>query len=144
MAYFLKLLGRPRKLLSEVWWDERPELQTGVYFSKRPRRIRPGDRLIYYVIGGGKRVVAEAEVTGEATQVAAYPADWSPERRARFSWWMPVRLLAKCRADTAAPLAAVHYPVRIAGGSYHRLSDAQGKGLADAIRNAATRGAANT
>ncbi len=140
MAYFLKLLGLPRKGLPEFWWDERQELMAGAFFSKRPRKIRPGDRLIYYAIGGKKRVVAEVEITGEATQEPPYPPDWPPERRTRYHWWMPVRMLAKCPANKSAPPVAEHYPARIVGGSYHSLTDAQGRGLADAIRAAATRG----
>ena len=73
MAYFLKLLGLSDDGLPEFWWDERKELVSGVFFSKRPKKIRSGDRLIYYAVGGSKRIVAEAEVEGDATQAFRPP-----------------------------------------------------------------------
>jgi hypothetical protein len=137
MSYFLKLLGLAESPLPEIWWVERPEIVTGVFFSSRPKLIRPGDRLIYYAVGGSKRVVAEAEVTGEASRDFESPPQWPPERRERFAWRLLVELLAKCPADARAPLTSEFYPKAITGGSYRRLSEEQGRGMAEAIRKAA-------
>src|SRR3954449_3233974 len=73
MAHLLKLLGMPKDPLPEIWWRERPEIRERVFFGRRPNLIRPGDRLIYYAIGGDGKCVAEAEVTGEATQNVPVP-----------------------------------------------------------------------
>jgi hypothetical protein len=137
MAYFLKLLGLTEEGLPEVWWDDRRELCTGVFFSRRPQKIRPGDRLIYYAVGGSKRVVAVAEVTDDASQEFESPPDWPPERRKRFSWRMPVRLLAQCPAGSSAPLISDYYEKAITGGSYRSLTDEQGRAMSEAIRRAA-------
>jgi hypothetical protein len=134
MAYFLKLLGLSDEGLPETWWKERPEIVTGVFFSKRPRKIQRRDRLIYYAVGGSKRIVAEAEVMGEAAQDFESPPHWTPERRKQFSWRMPVRLLAKCPANDTAPLTSDYYEEAITGGSYRSLSDEQGERMSEAIR----------
>jgi hypothetical protein len=138
MAYFLKSLGLSEEGgLPEVWWEQRPEIVTGVFFSSNPKAIRPGDRLIYYAVGGRKRVVAEAEVTGQASQDFQPPPQWTPERHARFSWWMPVRLLAKCAANSRAPRFEDFHDARVGQGSYQRLTDEQGQRMSQAIRRAA-------
>lgn len=136
MAYFLKLLGLSDDGLPECWWEERPEIVTGVFFSKKPRKIRAGDRLIYYAVGGGKRIVAEAEVIGEAGQGFRPPPQWTPERHKRFSWRLPVRLLAKCRANERAPFTSDYYKPAITGGSYRSITDEQGRMMAEAIEKA--------
>jgi len=136
MRYFLKLLGLRKNGLPEIWWDVRTELKDGVFFSSKPRKISIGDRLIYYAVGGSKRVVAEAEVIGEATQEFQPPPDWSPERQRQFSWRMPVQLLCKGPATDAAPRVADFYTKPITGGPYRGLTDAQGKAMAEAIRSA--------
>ena len=46
-----------------------------VHFRKRrPRSIRPGDRMVLYAVGGSKRVFALAEVTSEVK--CSGQADW--------------------------------------------------------------------
>ena len=134
MSYFLKLLGLTKSGLPEIWWEERPEIVSGVFLEKRPRQIQSGDRLIYYAVGGGKRVVAEVEVVGNATRDFEPPPDWTRERRLKFPWRMPVKLLAHYAADSSAPRAADFYPRLIKAGSYRRLTDEQGRGMAEAIR----------
>lgn len=136
MAYFLKLLGLSKDGLPEYWWDERSEIRDGVFFSRKPRKIHVGDRLIYYAVGGSKRIVAEAEVAGEATQNFQPPAHWTSERHKRFSWRIPVLLLSKCPANPRAPLAADYYKPVITGGSYRTLTEQQGRAMAEAIRAA--------
>ena len=138
MAYFLKSLGLSEEGgLPEVWWEQRPELVTGVFFSSNPKAIREGDRLIYYAVGGSKLIVAEAEVTGEASEEFQPPSEWSAERQARFSWRMPVRLVAKCPANARAPRFDDFHDTRVGQGSYQQLTDVQGRLMSQAIRRAA-------
>jgi hypothetical protein len=93
------------------------------------------DRLIYYAVGGTKRIVAEAEVIGPATKEFKPPPQWTPERHKKFSWRMPVHLLTKCAANPNAPLTSDYYKKAITGGSYRSLTDEQGRAMSEAIRN---------
>jgi hypothetical protein len=139
MAYFLKLLGLSDDGLPELWWEERPEIVTGVFFSRNPApTILPGDRLIYYAVGGSKRIVAEAEVTGEASQDFEPPPQWTPERHAKFPWRMRVKLLTRCAANVRAPRFADFHDKPVGQGGYQHLTDEQGRRMSEAIRRAAS------
>ena len=134
--YFLKLLGLRNERLPPIWWRERPEIVDGVFFSRKPKSIRPGARLIYYAIEGDGRCIAEAEATGEAPQDSPSPGRWPPEPRKKFGWQMGVKLLAKCAANSRAPRFRDYHPRQVAKGPYQNLSEEEGLLLADAIRKA--------
>lgn len=135
MAYFLKLVGMSDDPLPETWWEDRPELVSAVFFSRCPKSIHPHDHLIYYAVGGSKRIVAKAEVLGDATQDFKLPADWNPRQRSKFTWQMPVRLLSRCTNNDDAPLITDFYTKRIGQSSYIGLTDEQGASMAKAIKS---------
>ena len=66
MTYFVKLLGSTDMPMSNSPWGER-EINEEIRFpaSPPPKEVTPGDELIYYAVGGYKRVFAAARVEGE-------------------------------------------------------------------------------
>src|SRR5882672_2767054 len=103
MSYFLKSIGLSDDPLPPKWWDERPEIVDAMYFGKCPRRVLRGDTLIYYAVGGDGRLCGVAEVIAEATDDFKAPEHWTEERRGKFRWQVPVRLISRCAADDHAP-----------------------------------------
>jgi hypothetical protein len=56
-AFWLKMIGTRERPCPEPY--ARPQVD----FVRRPRRIRPGDRMVLYAVGRGMRVFALARVT---------------------------------------------------------------------------------
>jgi hypothetical protein len=66
MAYYVKLLGSSdMPMPNDWWWGGRNDLDDEVRFPPRPapNEIGPGDELVYYAVGGFKRIFASARVT---------------------------------------------------------------------------------
>ena len=63
MTYFVKMIGASDMPLSNEPWSER-EINVEVRFPKRPvpKDVGPGDELVYYAVGGYKRVFATVRV----------------------------------------------------------------------------------
>ena len=68
MAYWLKMIGASDWPLGDYPFEDRPSLKSEVRFpsSQFPGRlIGKGDSLVYYAVGGWKRVFAIVQLTGE-------------------------------------------------------------------------------
>jgi hypothetical protein len=137
MAYFLKLVGLRKHPLPEFWWDERPEIVTSMYFRTNPRSIHEGDRLIFHAVGRGC-CVAEAKVTGAPSREFDRPSYWPDALRTKFAWMLPIELIQRCPVNDNAPLTAAFDPRPINSFSYRRLTDQQGRAMAEAIAKSAT------
>src|SRR5688500_19299484 len=103
MAYFLKLVGLSDDPPPAVWWEERPEIHEGIWFSKKPQAIERGEILIYYAVGSDRLCGVAKVLQAPATSTKPQPASWPQGRREKLRWWMPVRMLQKIRADVSAP-----------------------------------------
>ncbi len=64
MSYFVKLLGASDMPMPNHPWGSRGDAENEVRFPARPAPtdIAPGDELVYYAVGGYKRVFATARV----------------------------------------------------------------------------------
>jgi hypothetical protein len=64
MAYFVKLLGATDMPMPNHPWGNRGDVEAEVRFPARPKPtdIAPGDELVYYAVGGYKRIFATARV----------------------------------------------------------------------------------
>lgn len=64
MTYYVKLLGSTDMPMPDHPWGGRRDLKDEVRFPARPAptEITPGDELVYYAVGGFKRVFATARV----------------------------------------------------------------------------------
>jgi hypothetical protein len=64
MTYYVKLLGSTDMPMPNHPWGPRNDLEDEVRFPPRPApvEITPGDELVYYAVGGYKRVFATARV----------------------------------------------------------------------------------
>ena len=68
MAYWLKLIGASDWHVGERPFDQRPSLKTAVRFPRDQfpgQRIGVNDSLVYYAVGGWKRIFAIVQVVGE-------------------------------------------------------------------------------
>ena len=63
MTYYVKLLGSTDMPMANYPWDE-DEMHSEVRFPPKPppNDISPGDELVYYAVGGYKRVFVTARV----------------------------------------------------------------------------------
>ncbi len=142
MRWFRMSLGDGKRPPVE-WWkaktttekgkprDGWPEVLNHVFFRNKPKKIQAayadgGARLIYYCSGGGKHVVAVADVIGP------------PEKTnfKGFVYRVPVKLVGpKCRCDATAPVFPLHVPP----GSFAELPAGVGPALAAAISKACGR-----
>ena len=63
MTYYVKLLGSTDMPMANYPWDE-DEMRREVRFPPKPppADVSPGDELVYYAVGGFKRVFATARV----------------------------------------------------------------------------------
>jgi hypothetical protein len=71
-------------------------------FTRRPRRIRPGDLMVLYAVGGSKRVFALAEVTSEI-----YDSGLE-----RFPYRLDIRYLLNLRVASGVSIEQVSTPER--------------------------------
>ena len=64
MACYVKLLGATDMPMPNYPWGQRSDIVDEVRFPAKPipKEISPGDELIYYAVGGYKRVFATARV----------------------------------------------------------------------------------
>jgi hypothetical protein len=64
MTYYVKMLGSTDMPMPNHPWGERNDVEDEVRFPPRPApiAITPGDELVYYAVGGYKRVFATARV----------------------------------------------------------------------------------
>ncbi len=64
VTYYVKLLGSTDMPMPNHVWDGRQDLRDEVRFPARPApiEITPGDELVYYAVGGFKRIFATARV----------------------------------------------------------------------------------
>jgi hypothetical protein len=58
-AQWLKMIGTTENPCPESWNRGHTD------FVRKPRRVRPGDHMVLYAVGGAKRVFAVAQVTSE-------------------------------------------------------------------------------
>ena len=68
MSYWLKMIGSTDRPLGEHPFTERPSLKRQVRFPKDQfpgRLIGKGDWLVYYAVGGWKRIFAVVQLTGD-------------------------------------------------------------------------------
>jgi hypothetical protein len=66
MTYFVKLLGSTDMPMPNHPWGHRNDAEDEVRFPAKPApvEISPGDGLVYYAVGGYKRVFATARIEG--------------------------------------------------------------------------------
>jgi hypothetical protein len=98
VTYYVKLLGASDLPMPNDWWGNRHDLEEEVRFpAPEPKEITPGDELIFYAVGGFKRIFAGARVKSrpELRELHANPviakrwpfavdADLNPSARVRF------------------------------------------------------------
>jgi hypothetical protein len=67
MTYFVKMLGSTDMPMPNDAWGRRTEIATEVRFPAKPppTDVGPGDELVYYAVGGYKRVFATVRVESE-------------------------------------------------------------------------------
>ena len=139
MDYFLKLVGLSEDPLPREWWTARPEIVDGVFFNRFPSAIGADSTLIYYAVGRGRGCVCGvAKVLGPATTEFATPESWSEDRRKRFRWRMPVKVLQKIPAAADAPKFKDFHGKRVGQGSYQRLPAGEAERMIAAIATYAT------
>ena len=79
---WLKLIGTSERPLQTSY--ARPHVDS----RKRPRRIRPGDFMFLYAVGGSKRVFALAQVSSEVYE--SDDADWPYRMNISYLFNLPV------------------------------------------------------
>jgi hypothetical protein len=64
VTYFVKMLGSTDMPMPNHAWTRRSEIDHEVRFPAKPppKDVAPGDELVYYAVGGYKRVFATARV----------------------------------------------------------------------------------
>jgi hypothetical protein len=77
MTYFVKLLGSTDMPMPNRAWGRNNDPEAWVRFPSKPppTDIRRGDELVYYAVGGYKRVFATARVEAEPTLGDVSPKD---------------------------------------------------------------------
>ena len=73
MAYYVKMLGSTDMPMPNHPWGHRDDAEDEVRFPAKPApvEISPGDELVYYAVGGYKRVFATARIEGAPRLTAA-------------------------------------------------------------------------
>jgi len=64
VSYFVKMLGSTDMPMPNDAWGTRGDIEEQVRFAPQPKPtdVVPGDELVYYAVGGYKRVFAKARV----------------------------------------------------------------------------------
>jgi hypothetical protein len=98
VSYFVKLLGSSDFPMPDDAFDRDPEMSYEVRFPKGspPSDVAPGDELVYYAVGGFKRIFASARVDGPAVLNAVHS---NPEVARRWPYAAPVSLRPETRLD---------------------------------------------
>ena len=65
-SFWLKLVGTTEEPLSGAYGKKH------VGFPRRPQKVRPGDQMVLYAVGGTKHVFALAEVTSNVYEGGEY------------------------------------------------------------------------
>ena len=75
MSYFVKLLGSTDMPMANDTWGTRGDLDDQVRFAGRPKPddVAVGDELVYYAVGGYKRVFATARVESAPEESDDHP-----------------------------------------------------------------------
>jgi hypothetical protein len=73
MAYYVKMLGSADMPMPNDPWGRRNDAEDEVRFPAKPApiKISPGDELVYYAVGGYKRVFATARIDAAPRLTAA-------------------------------------------------------------------------
>jgi hypothetical protein len=73
LAYYVKMLGSTDMPMPNHPWGHRNDAEDEVRFPAKPApvEISPGDELVYYAVGGYKRVFATARIDGPPKLTAA-------------------------------------------------------------------------
>jgi hypothetical protein len=95
-ATWLKMIGTSPGRCPEVYDRSYAD------FPRRPRRIRPGDRMVLYAVGGSKRVFAVAEVTSEVYDTG----------QERWPYRLNIRYLLNLPVSSAVSINEVSTPGR--------------------------------
>jgi hypothetical protein len=98
VTYFVKLLGSKDWPMPDDAWDRDPEMWKEVRFPKGapPRDVSAGDELIYYAVGGYKRIFGASRLDGPAVQNLVHS---NPEIARRWPYAAPVTVREDARIE---------------------------------------------
>jgi hypothetical protein len=100
-AFWLKMIGSTENPCPE------PYTRSYADFSRMPRRIRSGDHLILYAVGGRQRVFAIAEVTSEV-----YRASGNTDENERWPYRVDITYLVNMPASEGIHINEMSTPAR--------------------------------
>ena len=104
MSYFVKMLGSTDMPMPNDAWAARGDLDDQVRFAVKPKPtdVAVGDELVYYAVGGYKRVFATARVETVPEESDDHP---SPEiaKRWRYASRVAVRPSTKLKYVSSGP-----------------------------------------
>lgn len=100
-TYWLKMIGSTENPCPE------PYERSYADFSRRPSRIRAGDHMILYAVGGRKRVFAITEVTSDV-----YQASGNPDENGRWPYRVDINYVVNMPAYNGVHIDEVSTGVR--------------------------------
>jgi len=100
-AYWLKMIGSTENPCPE------PYTRSYADFSRRPSRVRAGDHMILYAVGGRMRVFAVAEVTSDV-----YAATGNADENGRWPYRVDINYLVNMSAADGVHIDEVSTPGR--------------------------------